>query len=69
MEPLAYGIRLRQLRNKHHISQKKLGEMLGLQQAYISRWECGHTKLSKLKFYGIRYILTNESLPESSNKS
>lgn len=70
---------IKELRVSHNISQAKLGNLMGVTQQAVARWENGHSepdsttlkKMSDLFGVSIDYILDNEKLrePVSPNKS
>ena len=56
-ELVALGVRLKQIRKQHGLSQKELGKKLGLSQRAISDYECGINRLSSDLLVNIANIL------------
>ncbi len=68
-------IRLKQIREKHKISQEKLAEFLGVERPTISRWENGINEpplhilleISRMFTISVDWLLGNDSEQKSLN--
>lgn len=66
LDEKALGARLKELRVKNSITQSQLGEYLGVDQSYISKFESGQRQLSVLSLEKLAHLfgLPVESLLE-----